>query len=66
MILTTMWAQNLKGRQQLDLSLTFFQELLLGNPKDFGPWDFFMEPGSSLKRRLKKIPESAKRIGITE
>ncbi len=28
--------------------LTFSQEWLLGNPKDFGPWDFFMEPGSSL------------------
>jgi len=33
--------------------LTFFQELLLGNPKDFGPWDFFMEPGSSLTKAAK-------------
>jgi hypothetical protein len=44
------------GRLQLDLSLTFSLELLLGNPKDFGPWDFFMEPGSSLTRRSKKSP----------
>jgi hypothetical protein len=46
----TIWAQDLMGRQQLasSMSLTFFQELLLGNPKDFGPWDFFIEPGISL------------------
>ena len=49
----TIWTQDLKGRQQLDLSLTFSQELLLGNPKDFGPWDFFMEPGSSLTKAAK-------------
>jgi hypothetical protein len=57
-VYTIIWTQDLKGRQPLDSSMrsTFFQELLLGNPKDFGPWDFFMEPGSSLTRRRKKSP----------
>ena len=51
----TIWTQDLKRRQQLDssMSLTFSLELLLGNPKDFGPWDFLMEPGARSRGDVK-------------
>jgi hypothetical protein len=37
---------------------------LLGNPKDFDPWDFFMEPGSSLTRRRKKSQNLRSGLGL--
>jgi len=62
----TIWTQDLNDRQQLDssMSLTFSQELLLGNPKDFGPWDFFMEPGSLLTRRREKSQNPRSGLGL--
>ena len=65
-ICSTIWTQVLVGRQQLDssMSLTFSQEWLLGNPKDLGPWDFFMEPGSSLTRRRKKSQNPRSGLGL--
>jgi hypothetical protein len=51
----TISIQDLKGRQQLDssMSLTFFPELLLDNPKDFGPWDFLWSLGARSRGDVK-------------
>jgi hypothetical protein len=56
------------GRPQLDssMSLTFFQEWLLGNPKDFGPWDFFMLAGELAHQAGMKNPRICEAGLVTE
>ena len=58
----TIWTQVSMSHPQLDssMSLTFSPEWLLGNPKDFGPWDFLWSLGARSRGDVKnpKIREA--------